>query len=126
MRKAFFALLIITMLTCCGMYHKVDFIVDNYGIDYLDSIHNTGRTVKLQYPSDAFSAARPFLQKTYGRNYKKFKPYIIEIVDDSLWAVWTNPNFKKQLTGRGRYQIHSEGICISMYDGKIKSYKTVK
>ena len=52
------------MQLSCRTYHKLDFIVDNYGIDYLDSILHAGRPVKLQYPSDAFKAARPYLQKS--------------------------------------------------------------
>ena len=126
MRKAFYITLLLMMQLSCRTYHKLDFIVDNYGIDYLDSILHAGRPVKLQYPSDAFKAARPYLQKKIGRDYSKYKPYKIEIVDDSLWAVWINPNFRHLLTGKGRYSLQSYGICISMYDGQIKSYKYIR
>ena len=126
MRKPICIILLFTVLTCCRTYHKMDFIVENYGIEYLDSIHNTSRPIKLQYPADAFRVAQPYLEKRYGRKYKKNKPYKIEIVDDSLWAVWPNPNLRFQLTTHGHFIYCGEAISISMYDGKIKSYKFVK
>lgn len=126
MRIVLSVILLLMMLSGCHSYHKLDFIVVNYGIDYLDSIHHAGSPLMLQYPADAFKAARPYLQNKYGSDYKKYKPYIIEIVDDSLWAVWTNPNFRHLLTGQGHYHFHSDGITVSMYDGKLKSYKYVK
>lgn len=126
MRKVLCVILLLMMLSGCRSYHKLDFIVVNNGLEYLDSIHHAGRPLMLQYPADAFKEARPYLQNKYGRDYKKFKPYIIEIVDDSLWAVWTNPNFRYLLTGQGRLGSQFYGITVSMYDGKLKSYKHVK
>ena len=126
MKKFVFIILLLVMLTCCRTYHKIDFIVDNYGIEYLDSIHRTSSAIKLRYPADAFRIAKPYLKKRYGKKYNKYKPYRIEIVDDSLWAVWPNPNFRYFLTARGHFRFCGEGIGISMYDSEIKLYKYVK
>lgn len=59
MRKVLCVILLLMMLSGCRSYHKLDFIVVNYGIDYLDSIHHAGRPLLLQYP-----AIRDYTQRT--------------------------------------------------------------
>ena len=126
MRKIFPLLLLLTLLTSCNTFHKVDFIVDNYGIEYLDSIHKTDKNITLQYPADAFRVARPYLMKYFGRKYTSYKPYRIEIVDDSLWGIRPFPDLKWLLTDHGRDRFNGHRIYISMHDGKIKFYKNVR